>query len=115
MQPLGILFGARFSYAVTLALGRLLLGDACRDPGVRLVSGAAVLSLLVCALCGAGLAYPLAFLAIGFLAIGGAVLAGGTVGRTPGPGVPTGDDAPVGLRPTGEADFAGQKRGPGEP
>src|ERR1035441_42722 len=60
----------------------LLLGDACRDPGVRLVSGAALLSLLVCALCGAGLAYPLVFLAIGFLAIGGAVVAGRGWGRT---------------------------------
>ena len=115
MQPLGILFGAGFTCAVSLALGRLLLGDACRDPGVRLVSGAAVLSLLVCALCGAGLAYPLAFLAIGFLAIGGAALAGSTVGRPPGPGVPTGDDAPVGLRPTDEADLAGQKRVQGDP
>ena len=82
MQPLGILFGAGFTCAVSLALGRLLLGDACRDPGVRLVSGAALLSLLVCALCGAGLAYPLVFLAIGFLAIGGAVVAGSGWGRT---------------------------------
>ena len=76
MQPLAILFGAAFTCAVSLALGGLLLRDACRDPGVRLVSGAALLSLLVCALCGAGLVYPLVLLAIGFLAIGGAVLAG---------------------------------------
>ena len=60
-----ILFGAAFTCAVSLALGGLLLRDACRDPGVRFVSGAAVLSLLVCALCSAGLAYPLVFLAIG--------------------------------------------------
>src|ERR1019366_3793742 len=53
-----------------------------RGAGVRVVSGTAVLSLLVCALCGAGLAYPLVFLAIGFLAIGGAVVAGSGWGRT---------------------------------
>jgi Dolichyl-phosphate-mannose-protein mannosyltransferase len=77
VQPLGILFGAAFTCAVSLALGGLLLRDACRDPGVRFVSGAALLSLLVCALCSAGLAYPLVFLATGLGAAGGAVLAGG--------------------------------------
>jgi hypothetical protein len=60
-----ILFGAGLACAVSLALGGLLVGDACRDPGVRFVSGASVLSLLVCALCGAGLAYPAVFLAMG--------------------------------------------------
>ena len=65
MQLLLILFGAAFTCAVCVSLGGLLLGDACRDPGVRFVSGAAVLSLLVCALCGAGLVYPLVFLGVG--------------------------------------------------
>ena len=62
MQPLAILFGAAFTCAVSLALGGLLLRDACRDPGVRFVTGAAMLSLLVFLLCSAGLAYPLVFL-----------------------------------------------------
>ena len=61
----GIVFGALFTCAVSLALGGLLLRDASRDPGVRFVSGAAVLSLLVFVLCAAGLAYPLVFLAAG--------------------------------------------------
>jgi len=80
VQLPGILFGAAFTCAVSLALGGLLLRDACRDPGVRFVSGAAVLSLLVCALCGAGLVYPLVFLAIGAAVLAGSVwggLAGG--------------------------------------
>lgn len=85
MQPLAILFGAAFTCAVSLALGGLLLRDACRDPGVRFVSGAAVLSLLVCALCGAGLVYPLVFLAIGFLTICAAVWSGCGVRRPGGP------------------------------
>jgi hypothetical protein len=89
VQPLAILFGAAFTCAVSLALGGLLLRDACRDPGVRLVSGAALLSLLVCALCGAGLVYPLVLLAIGFLAIGAAVKVGqgwgGLAGGAPAP------------------------------
>ncbi len=70
MQPLAILFGAAFTCAVSLALGGLLLRDVCRDPGVRFVTGAAALSLLVCGLCGAGLVYPLVLLAIGLGAIG---------------------------------------------
>ena len=70
MQPLAILFGAAYTCAVSLALGGLLLRDACRDPGVRFVSGAAMLSLLVCALCSLGLAYPLVFLLVGCVAIG---------------------------------------------
>ena len=65
MQPLLLLFGAAFTCAVCLSLGGLLLGDACRDPGVRFVSGGALLSLLICAPCGAGLVYPLVFLGIG--------------------------------------------------
>ena len=93
MQLLGILFGAVFTCAVCLSLGKLLLGDASRDPGVRFVSGAAILSLLMCALCAAGLVYPWVLLAVGLLVIGGA-----SVGRT---GCPLGQaaaDAPVGLR-----------------
>ncbi len=70
MQPLAILFGAAFTCAVSLALGGLLLRDACRDPGVRFVTGAAALSLLVCVLCSAGLVYPLVLLATGLAAIG---------------------------------------------
>ncbi|MEO8371774.1 MAG: glycosyltransferase family 39 protein [Candidatus Solibacter sp.] len=70
MPLAGILFGALFTGAVSQALGGLLLRDSCRDPGVRFVSGAAVLSLLVFALCAASLAYPLVFLALGAAAIG---------------------------------------------
>ncbi len=73
MQPIAILFGAAFTCAVSFALGGLLLRDGCRDPGVRFVSGAAVLSLLVCALCSLGVVYPLVFLAVGLAAIGIAV------------------------------------------
>ena len=92
MQLLLILFGAAFACAVGLSLGGLLLGDACRDPGVRFVSGGALLSLLVCALCGAGLVYPLVFLGVGVVAIGAAV----KVGRTPWSwGPPRGTDALV--------------------
>jgi hypothetical protein len=80
VQPLLILFGAAFTCAVCLGLGGLLLHDACRDWGVRFVSGAAVLSLVVCALCGAGLVYPLVFLGIGLVVVGVAI----KVGRTPG-------------------------------
>jgi Dolichyl-phosphate-mannose-protein mannosyltransferase len=89
VQPLGILFGAAFTCAVSFALGGLLLRDACRDPGVRFVSGAAVLSLLVFAMCSAGLAYPLVFLATGLGAAGAAVVAGGVWGNFGGePPVP---------------------------
>jgi hypothetical protein len=69
VQLAGIVFGAIFTCAVSLALGALLLRDACHDPGVRFVSGAAVLSLIVFLLCAAGLVYPLVFLAIGVAAI----------------------------------------------
>ena len=69
MQPLLILFGAAFTCAVCVSLGGLLLSDACRDPGVRFVSGGALLSLLVCALCGAGLVYTLVFLGIGVVVL----------------------------------------------
>ena len=72
MQPVAILFGAVFTGAACLALGKLLLRDACRDPGIRFVTGAAALSLLVCLLCGAGLVYRVVLLAIGLAAILGA-------------------------------------------
>ena len=80
MQPLGILFGAAYTCAVCLALGGLLLRDACRDPGVRFVSGAALLSLLVCGLCSVGLAYPLVLLAVGAAALACGNTTGGSRG-----------------------------------
>jgi hypothetical protein len=80
VQPLFVLFGAAFTCAVCRALGGLLLGDPCRDAGVRFVSGGALLSLLVCALCGAGLVFAPVFLAIGVAVL---VLALVLVGRTP--------------------------------
>ena len=70
MQLLGILFGAAFTCAVCVSLGKLLLGDASRDPGVRFVSGAAILSLLMCALCAAGVVYPWVLLAVGVVLVG---------------------------------------------
>jgi hypothetical protein len=79
-----LLFGAAFTCAVCLALGGLLLGKACRDTGVRFVSGAALLSLLVCALCAAGLVYPLVLLGIGVVVIGAAVKLGTGWGRLAG-------------------------------
>jgi hypothetical protein len=72
LQPFAILFGAAFTCVVCLALGKLLLWDACRDPGVRFVTGAAALSLVVCLLCGAGLVYRIVLLVIGLAAIVGA-------------------------------------------
>ena len=64
MAALGILFGAAFTVAVSMALGRRLVGEA-RDPGIQFVAGAAALSMAVFALCCAGLVYPLVFLAGG--------------------------------------------------
>ena len=65
MQALAILFGAAFTAASCLALGALLLGESCSDAGARFVTGAAILSLLVFLICGAGLAYPPVFFATG--------------------------------------------------
>jgi hypothetical protein len=48
-------WSSEFTAAVSLALGGLLLSDAVRDSGVRFVTGAAVLSLLVFLTCSAGL------------------------------------------------------------
>ena len=69
MQLAGIVFGALFTGAVSVALGGLLLRDGSRDPGMRFVSGAALLSLLVFVQCAAGVAYPLVFLGLGAAAI----------------------------------------------
>jgi len=109
VQPLLILFGAAFTCAVCFSLGGLLLGDACRDTGVRFVSGGALLSLLVCVLCGAGLVYPLVFLVVGLLAIGVAI----KVGRTPW----SARDAlvPPPEQPGREQRVQGDPRGPGGP
>jgi hypothetical protein len=54
-----------FTAAVCLAAGKLLLRDACDDPGARFVTGAAALSLLVFALAVLKLAYPVVFLTAG--------------------------------------------------
>ena len=62
MQPLLILFGAVFTLAASFALGSALLRAHCTDPGVRMVTGAALLSAAVFACCAAGLAYPAVFL-----------------------------------------------------
>ena len=61
VQPLAILFGALFTVAVSMPLGRRLFGPML-DPGIQFVAGAAVLSLAVFALCCAGLVYPMVFL-----------------------------------------------------
>ena len=65
MEPLAILFGAGFTIVVCLALGALVLRDSCSDPGARFVTGAAVLSPIVFALCAVHLAYPAVFLVCG--------------------------------------------------
>jgi hypothetical protein len=62
---LAILFGAAFTTVVSMALGALLLRDACRDLGVRFVTGAGILSLAVFVISSAGLAYPLIFTSCG--------------------------------------------------
>ena len=90
MQPIAILFGAAFTCAVCLALGELLLRDACRDRGVRFITGAAALSLVVCVLCGAGVVYPVVLLAIGIAAIVWAVRAGKAETKKRDVGVPRG-------------------------
>jgi hypothetical protein len=70
LQALSILFGAGFTVAVAIALGGLLLGDACREWPARFVSGAALLSTVVFFLCAAHLAYTAVFLLFGAVAIG---------------------------------------------
>ncbi len=105
MQPVAILFGAAFTCAACLALGKLLLRDACRDPGVRFVTGAAALSLVVCLLCGAGLVYRVVLLAVGLAAIAGA-------GKTPekknrGQEDPQGPGGPSALLVAADTGFQG--------
>ena len=69
LQPLLILFGATFTLAVCYSLGSRLLDTAASDPGLRVVSGAALLSVAVFACCACGLVYPVSFLALGAAAI----------------------------------------------
>jgi hypothetical protein len=72
LQPLAILFGAAFTAAVAFSLGAILLRNSGTDPGVRFVSGAAVLSSLVFATAALGVVYPATFLVLGIAAIAGA-------------------------------------------
>ena len=72
MEALSILFGAGFTFAVALALGSLLLGEACRDWPARFIAGAAILSTLVFVLCATHLAYWWTFLLLGILSCAGA-------------------------------------------
>src|SRR4030095_13304282 len=65
LSALAILFGAGFTVAVCLALGRLLLHDTATDIGLRFVAGSAVLSAAVFVVCAVGLSYPLVFAAGG--------------------------------------------------
>lgn len=69
MQPLAILFGASFTAAVAVAMGALLLGRDPRDLAPRFVTGSALLSLAVFALCALHLAYPVVFLGLGSAAL----------------------------------------------
>jgi hypothetical protein len=69
LQPLAILFGAAFTASACWASGSLMLGAESRDPAIRLVTGAAAVSLVVFLLCSAGLAYPPLFLALGALVL----------------------------------------------
>ena len=70
MQVLSILFGAGFTVAVALALGGLLLGEACREWPARFVSGAALLSTCVFLIAAAHLACTGVFLVFGAVVIG---------------------------------------------
>lgn len=69
MQALSILFGASFTVAASLGLGGLLLGDEVRSPGIRFVTGSAVLSLAVFGLCCLDAAWTAVFLVLGVTAI----------------------------------------------
>lgn len=69
MEALRILFGAAFTVAAAMGCGAAVLRDAVREPGIRFVTGAAVLSLAVFGLCCAGSAYAVAFLALGVVSI----------------------------------------------
>ncbi len=65
MQALAILFGAVMTAATALGFGAAAVGGAVRDPGICLVCGSALLSMVVFVLCCFGLAYPAVFLAVG--------------------------------------------------
>lgn len=65
MAALCILFGSGFTVAVALALGGLLLGDACREWPIRMLTGAALLSTCVFLFCWLGVAYTWTFLLFG--------------------------------------------------
>jgi len=69
MLPLRILFGAVFTSAACLGLGTRALGAANKDWAVRFVTGAAILSLAVFAICALDVAYWPLFLAVGMVAI----------------------------------------------
>ena len=71
MQALSILFGAGFTVAASFGFGALLLGKSVRDPGIRFVTGAAVLSMVVFALCCLDWAYPAVFAGVGMAGIAG--------------------------------------------
>jgi hypothetical protein len=77
VQALAILFGAAFTAASAMACGAIVLRDSSRDPGIRFVVGAAVLSLVVFGLCCLDWAYPAVFLVVGAVAI--------AFGRAPAP------------------------------
>jgi hypothetical protein len=78
LQPLAILFGAAFTAAVCFSCGTLIL-ERGADPGLRFVTGAALVSTTIFALCAAGLAWPAVFLVLGAAAI----LAGRRRGKRP--------------------------------
>jgi hypothetical protein len=65
VQALSILFGAALTVAACVGFGGAALGPAVRDPGIRFVTGAALLSLLVFVLCWLHCAYPAVFLSAG--------------------------------------------------
>ncbi len=80
MQALLILFGALLTLAASFSLGSILLRAHCTDPGVRMVTGAALLSSAVFSVCAAGLAYPAVLLCLGLAG----VAFGWRHGRAPG-------------------------------
>lgn len=69
MEALRVLFGAAFTVAAAMGCGAAVLREAVREPGIRFVTGSAILSLAVFALCCLGWAFPLVFLAAGGVAI----------------------------------------------
>jgi hypothetical protein len=69
LQPLAILFGAGFTVLSGWAFGAVLFRDSVPDLAIRFVTGSALLSLLVFALCSVGLAYPSVLLVTGMGAL----------------------------------------------